>query len=180
MEYNGVKFDAIVSTPGSGKSYMCDKYPNIFVDIDEERLRCKYVVPDNITRAELEKTKGSRDFQRRAKREEYIQMLYEKLDKYRAEGKVMIAAPHPEAIDYLISRNIPYCFVYPNKYMKEELNQRFLSRNNPADFVKENNDMFDEWLVSNRQDTRPVVHYEFGKGEFLENIMRDKFGFVFE
>jgi len=39
--------------------------------------------------------------------------------------------------------------------------------------------MFDEWLVSNREDTRPAVHYEFGKGEYLEDIMRDKFGYKF-
>ena len=36
MEYNGKFFDAIVATPSCGKSYLCDKYPNLFVDVDEE------------------------------------------------------------------------------------------------------------------------------------------------
>ena len=179
MKYNGVEFSAIVATPGCGKSYLCDKYPHLFVDADEERLKCKYIVPENITREELERTKGSRDFPRRAKKDEYLKMLSEKLDKCLNDGKIIIAAPHPEAIDYLIARGVKYCFVYPRADMKDEINARFLSRNNPDEFVKENNDMFDEWLVSNRKDTRPAVHYEFGKGEFLEDIMRDKFGCEF-
>jgi len=179
MKFNNIEFDAVVATPGCGKSYLCDKYPKIFVDVDEERLRCKYIVPENITRAELEETKGNRYFERRAKHDEYIANLYEKLDNYLKEGKVLIAAPHPEAVDYLMSRGIKYCFVYPKADMKEEINQRFISRNNPAEFVKDNNDMFDEWLISNRADTRPAVHYEFGKGEYLEDIIRNKFEFKF-
>lgn len=179
MKYNNVEFDAIVATPGCGKSYLCDKYPEKFIDVDEERLKCKYIVPENVTREELERTKGSRDFERRAHYKDYIVDLYRKLDEYLALGKILIAAPHPEAVDYLLSRNIKYCFVYPKADMKEEINQRFLSRNNPAEFVKDNNDMFDEWLVSNRADTRPACHYEFGKGEYLENIMRDEFGCEF-
>ena len=28
MKYNNIEFEAIVATPGCGKSYLCDKYPN--------------------------------------------------------------------------------------------------------------------------------------------------------
>ena len=35
MEYKGIKFDAVVATPCCGKSYLCDKYPDRFVDADE-------------------------------------------------------------------------------------------------------------------------------------------------
>ena len=99
MKYNNIEFEAIVATPGCGKSYLCDKYPNLFIDVDEERLRCKYIVPENITRAELEATKGDRPFERRAKHDEYIKDLYKKLDEYVSQGKILIAAPHPEAVD---------------------------------------------------------------------------------
>ena len=179
MKYNNIEFEAIVATPGCGKSYLCDKYPKRFVDVDEERLKCKYIVPENVTREELERTKGSREFKRKAHLENYKIELNQKLDEYLEQGKILIAAPHPEAVEYLISRNIKYCFVYPSADMKEEINQRFLGRNNPAEFIKEINDMFDEWLISNRADTRPAVHYEFGKGEYLENITRDKFELEF-
>ena len=57
MKYKGVEFEAIVATPGCGKSFLCDKYPEKYVDVDELRLRCKYFVPENITRNELEKTR---------------------------------------------------------------------------------------------------------------------------
>ena len=121
MEYNNIKFDAIVATPGCGKSYLCDKYPNLFVDVDEERLKCKYIVPENITREELERTKGDRPYPRRAHYNEYIKNLYELLDKYVSMGKILICAPHPEAIDYLVNNNIKFCFVYAKEDMRQEL-----------------------------------------------------------
>ena len=56
------KFDAIVETPCCGKSYLYDKYPNLFFDVDELRLRIKYHIPQNITRKELEESKGNKSF----------------------------------------------------------------------------------------------------------------------
>ena len=50
MEFNGKSFEAIIATPGCGKTFLCEKYPNKFVDVDEERLKLKYVIPKNITR----------------------------------------------------------------------------------------------------------------------------------
>ena len=38
-----------------------------FVDVDELRLKLKYFVPKDITREKLEKTKGERPFEKRAK-----------------------------------------------------------------------------------------------------------------
>ena len=64
MKYNNIEFEAIVATPGCGKSYLCDKYPHLIVDVDEVRLKCKYFVPENITREQLEATKGERTFKK--------------------------------------------------------------------------------------------------------------------
>lgn len=178
MEYDNVEFNAIVATPGCGKSYVCDRYPEIFVDVDEERLRCKYIVPDNVTREELEATKGSRTFERRAKHDEYIKNLYLKLDKFVKEGKILIAAPHPEAIDYFVNNNIKFCFVFPAYNMKEEVKNRMIKRGNPPQTVKENDDLFYTFYESNNKENKSVIHYEFGKDEYLLDILK-KFGCEF-
>ena len=178
MEYNNIKFDAIVATPGCGKSYLCDKYPNLFVDVDEERLKCKYIVPENITREELERTKGDRPYPRRAHYNEYIKNLYELLDKYVSMGKILICAPHPEAIDYLVNNNIKFCFVYAKEDMRQELIRRMTIRGNSSKVIKENDDMFCQFAKSNRQENKSVVHYQFSKNEYLEDILK-KFGLEF-
>ena len=178
MEYKGISFDAIVATPGCGKSYLCDKYPEKFVDADEVRLKCKYYVPENITRDELEQTKGDRTFERRCGHEEFIKNVYENLDKFVSEGKTLILAPHPEAIEYLISRNIKFAFVFPCKNMKEKLIERMQKRGNSQKFIDENANMFDEFYKQNKEENKSAVHYEFRKDEYLEDIVK-KFGYKF-
>ena len=172
MKYLGKTFDAIVATPGCGKSYLCDKYPDKFVDVDEVRLRCKYIVPENITRAELEMTKGNRPFERRAHYSEYVKDLYNKLDKFVSQGKTLILAPHPEAIDYLILRNIKFAFVFQGKDMKYEQIERMRRRGNSDELIKQNSDMFDKFYEMNINENKSTVHYEYGKDEFLEDIIK--------
>lgn len=178
MKYNEIEFDAIVATPGCGKSYLCDKYPDLFVDVDEVRLRCKYFVPENITRAELEATKGNRKFARRADDHQYVIDLHKKLDQYVKKGKTLIAAPHHEAISYLVNNNIKFCFIYPDESMKEEIKQRMENRGNNQKVIQENYDEFERFLISNKKENKSVVHYVFKKDEYLENILKI-FGYDF-
>ena len=169
MEYKGIKFDAVIATPGCGKSYLSDNYPTLFADMDEIRLKCKYEVPGNVTRDELESTKGDRDF----KRKKYTyEDIYKEYDKCIEKGMILIAAPHPESFDYFESRNIKFCFVYPDINARDELKKRFEARNNPISFIKENDDLFDEFYVSNRKDTRAAIHYEFSGDEYLSDILK--------
>lgn len=176
MEYKGITFGAIVATPGAGKSYLCDKYPEKFADADEVRLRIKYFVPDGITRAELEDTKGERTFARRFSGSEYISALNEKLDKEVSLGKILICSPHPELIDYLKSRGIKFCLVYQAKDMREELKKRMEQRGNRPKVVKENYDLFDDYYIKNTTETDSAVRYEFTKNEYLEDIIIKHFG----
>lgn len=174
MEFENVQFDAIMTTPGLGKSFLCDNDKR-FVDTDEERLRCKYFVPENISRDELERTKGERPFAKRTQGKEYIDVLYAKLDKFVQEGKILISAPHDELFEYFKKRNIRFVFIYPSKEMKEEIKQRMINRGNDDAFVKENDDKFEEFAVSNRGENQSVLHYEAKPGEFLSDIIK-KFG----
>lgn len=175
MEYNGITFEAVIATPGCGKSYLADR-DDRFVDVDEVRLRSKYIVPEDVTREELERTKGERSWQRV---KNYKGILAEKLDEYVAQGKILIAAPHPESFDYLDSRGIKYCFVYPKGDTREALKRRFELRNNPESFIRENDEAFDDFYKSNRENKRAVVHYEFGADEYLTDILQ-KFGVTFD
>lgn len=179
MQYQNVEFEAIMATPTCGKSYLCDKYPDRFVDVDEVRLKCKYIVPEDISRAELERTKGDRKFERRARTAEYIQNLYEILDKEVKAGKTLIAAPHTESYEYFESRNMKFCLVYANSEMQKEIERRMLLRGNSDKVTKENFDLFETFYQGNIADTRPNVKYEFGKDEYLEEILV-KFGYKFD
>ena len=100
------------------------------------------------------------------------------MDREIKKGKVLIAAPHPESFEYFVSRNIPFCFVYPAEGMREEIKQRFISRNNDEKFIKENDELFDTFRKSNVNEKRTDIHYEFKSGEYLETILK-KFGYKF-
>lgn len=169
MEYNGIKFEAIIATPGCGKSYLADNYPDLFADMDEIRLKCKYEVPNDITREELEKTKGNRDFKKRKYSKEN---LFKEYDKCLDKGMILLAAPHPESFEYFEKKNIKFCFIYPDKNARQALTARFKKRNNSNIFIKENDDLFDEFYMSNRKDTKAVIHYEFNKNEYLSDILK--------
>lgn len=175
MEYKGIEFSAIIATPGCGKSYLADRY-DFIVDADEERLKMKYDVPQDITREELEKTKGDRTF---PKIHRSFSEVEKKLDELYSQGKIIIGAPHPEMFDYFEKRAIKFCFVYPSKVMKMELKNRFQDRGNSEKFIKENFDMFEQFYKQNVKDKRAAVHYEFGHGEYLKDIL-EKFGVLFD
>lgn len=178
MKYNNIEFDAIVATPGCGKSYLCDKYPDRFIDVDEVRLRCKYIVPENITRKELEASKGEREFPRKANHINYIKDLYNKLDEYLVENKILIAAPHPEVIDYFVDKGIRFAFVFQDKSMKEEIRRRLTERGNPQSTIDKNVNNFEYFYKMNCRENKSVVHYKFKKDEYLEDIIK-KFGYKF-
>ena len=51
-------------------------------------------------------------------------------------------------------------------------------RGNQDNVVNDNYNDFDRYLVSNRKENKSVVHYRFGKDEYLEDILI-KFGYKF-
>lgn len=176
MQYKGIKFNAVIATPGCGKSYLSDRY-DFVIDADELKLKNKYIIPRDITRDELEKTKGNRKFEKNKKFSyENIELL---LDNYLKQNKLIIGAPHNELFNYFQKRGIKFCFVYPNKKMKRELVRRFKKRKNPKEFIKLNKKMFYKFYKSNKKETRACVCYEFGKNEYLEDILQ-KFGVIFK
>lgn len=179
MKWKGKTFEAIVATPGCGKSYLCDKYPNRFVDVDEVRLKLKYVVPEGISRGELEATKGNRPFARRMHSAQYIKALGDLLDRERKAGKLLIAAPHPESFDYFQSRGIKFGYIYADEGMKEELSRRYVQRGNSEALVKEQEELFEFFLEGNKKENRAEIKYAFGKDEYLEDILK-KFGLKFD
>lgn len=169
MKYKGIIFDAIIATPGCGKSYLCDR-DSKYIDVDEVRLRCKYIVPDNITRHELELTKGDRQFEKQGS--EYLPKLFNFLDKYVSEGKILIAAPHPESYGYFALRNIKFCFIHPSMNARQEIKRRMIFRGNSEKIIKENDDKFNEFYESNCRENRSAINYEFEDNEYLSDIIK--------
>ena len=168
MKLNGIEFDCFVASPGIGKSYLADNYIN-FVDLDEIRLRCKYFVPENISRQELELTKGNRTFE---KRPNFKQLLTESLQNLIHSNSILLAAPHDEIIKILLQNNLKYCFVYPSMECKQQIINRWKERGNTEEFIKENSDCFDKWYQQNILDTRPAVHYILQQNEFLLDVVK--------
>ena len=148
MNYNGIEFETVIATPGCGKSYLSDKYPHLFADMDEIRLKLKYDIPEGISREELETFKGNRSFKKKTFTLDELYAIYD--ENYR-KGKTLIAAPHDESFKY------------------------FEERKNSPKFIQENIDKFDEFYISNAQDKRAVIHYEFSANEYLSDILV-KFG----
>jgi len=176
MQYKGIKFEAIMATPGAGKSYLCDRYDK-FVDADEVRLRCKYIVPENISREELEKTKGRRTF---PLREGNIRAEIEnRLDIARSQGKILITSPHPEFFDYFEARRISFCFVHQGKDTRFALIERFKERGNVASVIEEfaGVESFEYFYNKNIKEDKPAVKYEFLADEYLADIIRNQFDF---
>ena len=167
LMYKNKKFRAIVATPGIGKSYLCDRY-NELVDIDELRLFCKYYIPDNITREELEKTKSRRPYD---KRKNFKELFEKELDKVIESDKILICAPHKEIKEILVKKHIPYAFVYPSLNMKEEIKNRMVLRGNLSDVVKENDDLFYTFYHENKLEPFAIVKYRLKRGEFLEDVL---------
>ena len=178
MQYKGIKFEAIMATPGAGKSYLCDRY-DIFVDADEVKLKCKYIVPEGITRTELEKTKGKRRF---PLRDGDVWAETEKiLDKAREQGKIIVASPQPEFFEYFETRGIPFCFVYQGKDTRLDLTERFRKRGNHKNFILKaaGEKAFECFYNKNIKEKRAAVKYEFSQGEYLADIIRVQFGFEY-
>ena len=178
MQYKGIKFEAIMATPGAGKSYLCDRH-YIFIDADEIRLRCKYIVPENISREELEKTKGKRIFP--LKDGDICAEIEKILDNARNQGKILITSPHQCFFNYFEARGIPFCFVYHGKDTRFDLVERFKKRGNTKSVIAEfaGEKTFKYFYNKNIKENRPAVKYEFSSGEYLADIIRDKFEFEY-
>ena len=52
-----------------------------------------------------------------------------------------------------------------------------IKRNNPQETIKQNSDMFEDFYTSNIKENKSVVHYEFDKDEYLEDIVFRKFNY---
>ena len=168
MKLKGKEFFAVVATPALGKSYLADNYEE-FIDIDELRLFSKYVIPNNITRTELEQTKGDRKFE---KRNNFQEHFYNQLQNAIKQNKILLCAPHLEIREYLFKNKIPYLFVYPKKNLKNHIKERMLNRQNNSKFITENDDLFYSYYDSNKHEPYAVVKYKIKKGEYLSDVLK--------
>ena len=56
--------------------------------------------------------------------------------------------------------------------MKEELSRRMRVRGNPQKMIDEYEEKFDAFYEMNKNENKSAVKYEFGKDEYLEDILK--------
>ena len=168
MELKGKKFVAVVATPSCGKSYLSDNYEE-FADVDEIRLYSRYYIPNDVTREELESTKGNRQY---PKRENWREIFEKNLNIALKDGKILICSPHPEIKEFLIRNKLPYLFVFPKDNMRNEMKRRMINRGNTEQFVNKNYDLFYTYLRQNKNEAFAVVKYKLKKNEYLTDVLK--------
>jgi len=169
MEYMGIRFNAIMATPAVGKTHLCAR-DNRFVDADEIKMRYCYKTPWWISRDQIERTKTTRQLNPCP---HIGDCLERELDRQIARGKILIAQPCPFFYEYFAKRQIPFCLVYNGADMREEIINRLRARKSPQILINTYTDMalFTAYYYENLRDSRPVVKYEFGRGEYLDQIV---------
>ena len=55
-----------------------------------------------------------------------------------------------------------------------------IRRNNPQEIINQISDMFEDFYMRNIKENKSVVHYEFDKNEYLEDIVFQKFNYKIE
>ena len=55
-----------------------------------------------------------------------------------------------------------------------------IRRNNPQETINQTSDMFEDFYMRNIKENKSVVHYEFDKNEYLEDIVFQKFNYKIE
>lgn len=165
-----------VCVPGVGKTHLA-MHDDRFVDLDREKSMFKYGFDPKTESAEFEKIKCNPPEKKRSGSAEYIKKrIIEELER----GKIVLLAPQPEFQEFLVTRNIPYCFVYYTADCKEEIRQRMIARGNTESFIKAMIDPFDEFFRANEEDKKPTFKIVMKRGEYLSDrlykVLEDYFG----
>ena len=84
----------------------------------------------------------------------------------------ILISTHSEIRDMLHKNNIQYYLVYPEKCLKDEYKERFISRGNSESYAKLIYDMWDEWIGDLNKDTRGIRRV-LKSGEYLSDIIRE-------
>lgn len=104
----------------------------------------------------------------------YIQHIKDHLE---TEDIIFISS-HKSVRDALRENNIPYTLVFPDKSMKQEFLDRFHKRGNTEEFIKFQNEHWDEFIDDMNNETfptkvvlKPYAHIDYITNTIMNYIM---------
>lgn len=158
----------IAAFAGVGKTHFCNLYPNA---LDFVVMPFKYTnfaqIATNCAEGESIKAHPALEL-RRDWRTFYYQAL---IDTYRCyPGEILVIPTDSSILCRLEQDAIPYTVVYPNRSLKEEYRQRYLSRGNTESFLDVFIGGWDMWMDSLRDNNGN--HIELQSGEFLSDVIQ--------
>ena len=157
----------IVCGPAVGKTYLAEK-DNRFIDLDEAKAIYKYGL-ENLTREEKESGKLNRGT---VVRHDSTNFAINKLLEAIENNKVVLLSYNEKILKYIIDNKIEYCLVYASQDSSEEYKERMAKRGNNSNFIEEmtNEDKWQQFYVSNKNDSNATYKIELKKGQYLSDI----------
>jgi len=153
----------IAAFAGVGKTHFCSLYPHA---LDLVVMPFKYTnfppMATNCVEGEAIKAHTSLEL-RRDWRKFYYQALMDTYRRY--PGEILVIPTDSGILCRLEQGAIPYTVVYPDRSLKEEYRQRYLSRGNTESFLDIFIGGWDVWMDSVRDNNGN--HIELQSGEFL-------------
>lgn len=133
--------------PGTGKSYFVDNgkgsgyMPDKFAIDSDSSTFDKAHFPDN-----------------------YIQHIKDSIGKV----KIVFVSSHKEVREALVSNDIPFTLVYPNKQLKIEYIKRYIQRGSPDGFIDLLYGNWNQW-IEELENQKGCKHLVLNEGEYMSN-----------
>lgn len=117
----------ISAFPGTGKSYLYNKYPEVFGDSDSSQF--SWLSP------------GVRN-------PNFVKDYVDHIEEARKTKMCLFVSSHEEVRTEMDRREIPFLLVYPDRSLKEEYIERFKQRGSPEQFITLLTNKWDEMIDS--------------------------------
>jgi len=127
---------------GTGKSYLCDNFPDMYKEIEDWEYR-QGDFPTN-----------------------YIQDVLKLVGK----TKYLFISTDSEILDELNKMGIEIQLYYPENELRNEYLDRFLDRDSPYDFIGTMMKHWDVW-INGLKEHNYGKHIILKKGEYLQNVI---------
>lgn len=168
MEKNQLKnLNVYVCSSGTGKSFLAKQNKN-YLDMDFLKLKCKYIINDDVTPQNIEYLKGNYNFKRNP---DFPENYFNLINSSLKEGKKVLLVPQKLEIEFLEKNNIKYGLFFPAPECAEEYKERFINRGNSIEFTEGVLGKINEFFVENNENTSASIKIILKKGEYITDYL---------
>ena len=86
------------------------------------------------------------------------------------KADIILISSHDVVRDALVTNNLYFTLVYPDKSIKDEYIQRYRDRGNKDNFVKLLEDNWDSW-ISDMENQKGAEHIKLQSGQYLSDVI---------